>query len=336
MKKLSKNKSMFIALIFFITIVFAIISITIGYYTLSLNDIINAILGKEVLDKNSYSIIFNIRLPRIISAILIGASLSVSGATYQGMFKNPLVSPDILGVSAGASAGAALAIVLGYGAMMIQIYAFVFGFLAVCLSYTISLKSKHSKTLSLVLTGTMIGSLCSAFVTLIKYLANPSDALAEITFWLMGSLSKVTMSNVLISIFPMTLGFIIIFLYRWKLNLLMLSDHEAKSMGINPKKIRFILIIASTLMSASAVCLGGLIGWVGLIIPHIVRFIFGANYKYVIPASCGLGALFLLIIDTIARSTFSIEIPLGVLTAFCGTPFFLSLILFKSNPIIEN
>lgn len=331
-----KSKYFFILLLFIVTILFAVVSLGIGYYKLTISDIINALFFKETVDKNVYSIIYNIRLPRIIASILIGMSLSVSGSAYQGMFKNPLVSPDILGVSSGASAGAALAIVLGKSSVMIQIFAFIGGFIAVGFSYIISLKARHSQTLTLVLTGTMIGGLASAFVTILKYVSSASDTLPEITFWLMGSLTSVRFYNIKLSLAPMIIGFCLIFLYRWKLNLLMLSDSEAKSLGINPKKSKFIVILAATLLSASAVCLGGLIGWVGLIIPHITRYLFGANYQYVIPASAILGGLFLLIIDTLARSLFLIEVPLGVMTAFAGTPFFIALILYKNSTYMQE
>ncbi len=247
------------------------------------------------------------------------------------MFKNPLVSPDILGVAAGASAGAALAIVLGMGIVETQIFAFVGGIAAVSLSYLISLKSRHSLTLSLVLTGTMISGLAQAFVAITKYMSGPNDTLPEITFWLMGSLTRANLESILFSLIPMVVGFVIILLHRWKLNLLMLSDSEAKSIGINPRRTKLLIIFAATLMSASAVCLGGLISFVGLIIPHISRFLFGADNRRVVPAAIGLGAGFLLIIDTLARTVFSVEIPLGIMTSIIGAPFFIGLIIMKKH-----
>lgn len=325
---MEKKNKLYLCLIYFIVFTISIISLGVGYYSLSLADIIAVFSGN--LEGNAYSILFNIRLPRVIAALMIGASLSVSGAAYQGMFKNPLVSPDILGVSAGASAGAALAITLGLGLLETQLFAFVAGLLSVCLTYLISLKSRHSHTLTIVLTGTMISGLAQAFVAITKYISSPNNTLPEITFWLMGSLTKASFEGILFSLIPMTIGFIIIYLYRWKLNLLMLSDSEAKSIGINPKRTKFFIILASTLLSASAVCLGGLIGFIGLIIPHIARFFFGANYRYVIPASIGLGAGFLLVIDTLARTIFSVEIPLGIMTALIGAPFFIVLIVTKT------
>lgn len=325
------TKNISIAVLFVITIFFAIFSITVGFYDLDIADVFRVLTNKPPLDPNAKTIILNIRLPRIISAVLIGMSLSVSGCAYQGMFKNPLVSPDILGVSSGASAGAGIAIMQGKSLEIIQLYAFLGGLIAVLLSYLISLKSKHSQTLTLVLTGTMVGGLASAFVTILKYLSTSDDALSQITFWLMGSLNSVKMENLSLCIFPMFFGVFVIFLHRWKLNLLMFSDEEAKSLGINPKKTKAVIIFCATLLSASAVCLGGLIGWVGLIIPHITRFLYGANYNTVLPATAVLGGLFLVIIDTFSRSFFTSEIPLGVLTAFAGTPFFIGLILWKNN-----
>ncbi len=326
---MEKRKVIHISLIYVFVSVFAILSLSLGYYSLSFSEIVSAFSGN--MDTNAYSIIFNIRLPRIIAAVLIGAALSVSGAAYQGMFKNPLVSPDILGVSAGASAGAAFAIVLGLGIIETQIFAFIGGIIAVGLSYLISQRSVHSKTLTLVLTGAMISGLAQALVAITKYVASPTDTLPEITFWLMGSLTRATFESILFNLIPMITGFVIIILYRWKLNLLMLSDSEAKSIGINPKRTKLVVIIGATLMSASAVCLGGLISFVGLIIPHISRFLFGANYRYVIPASIGLGAAFLLIIDTISRTLFTVEVPIGIMTSLVGIPFFISLILMKKQ-----
>ncbi len=330
----SYKKHIFLLLI--LTITLAFLCLFIGYYNLNITDVFLVIMNKNTIDKNAQSIIINLRLPRILSALLIGMALSVSGSAYQGMFKNPLVSPDILGVSSGASAGASLAIIMGKSAEIIQVFAFLGGFLAVSISYFISLKSRHSQTLTLVLTGTMISSLATSFVSFLKFISRPSDSLTQITFWLMGSLNNIRFDNLKLCIFPMIIGFSIIYLYRYKLNLLMLSDNEAKSLGINPKKTKFIVIFGATLLSASAVCLGGLIGWVGLVIPHITRFFFGANYQNVIPATAIIGALFLLIVDTIARSFWSVEVPLGILTSLTGVPFFLILILFKNNSIAKE
>ena len=251
----------------------------------------------------------------------------MAGSTYQGMFRNPLVSPDILGVSSGASLGAAFAILNGSPNWLIQLSAFTGGILAVAFSYLISRKSAHSQTLSLVLTGSMVMALCNAGVTMIKYVSDPNDVLQQITFWLMGSLTKTNMESFRWSVVPMVIGLAVILLLRWRINLLTLDEEEAKSLGINIRWYRLILIAASTLLSASAVCLGGLIGWVGLMVPHMARALTGVDYGRLIPASAMLGAGYLVLMDDIARSVLSMELPLGVVTSIMGAPFFVSLII---------
>ena len=277
------------------------------------------------------TIFWSIRLPRILSAVFIGASLSVAGAAYQGMFRNPLVSPDILGVSSGASLGAAFAILNGAPNWAVQAAAFAGGVAAVAASYLISRKSAHSHTLSLVLTGSMIMALCNAGVTMIKYVADPNDVLQQITFWLMGSLTKTDMDAFLWSFPPMAAGLAVILLLRWQLNLLTLEEEEARSLGIHIRRYRLLFIAASTLLSAAAVCLGGLIGWVGLMIPHLARALVGVDYGRLIPASAMLGAGYLVLMDDLARSLLSMELPLGVVTSIMGAPFFVYLIIKKKE-----
>lgn len=308
-----------------------LLSFWIGYYPLSPSQVVTAFLSRfgyegDILPQ-AVTIFWNIRLPRILSAAFIGASLSVAGSAYQGMFRNPLVSPDILGVSSGASLGAAFAILNGASNWMIQLSAFIGGIAAVAASYLISKKAAHSHTLSLVLTGSMIMSLCNAGVTMIKYVADPNDVLQQITFWLMGSLTKTDMTSFQWSAIPMLIGLLLSFVFRWQLNLLTLDEEETKSLGINVKRYRLIFIIASTLLSAAAVCLGGLIGWVGLMIPHLARALVGVDYNRLIPACAMLGAGYLVLMDDIARSVLSMELPLGVVTSIMGAPFFIYLII---------
>lgn len=312
-----------------------LLSFGIGYYPLSPLQVIRAFLSKfgykgDILPQ-AVTIFWNIRLPRILSAGFIGASLAVAGSAYQGMFRNPLVSPDILGVSSGASLGAAFAILCGMSNWVVQTAAFCGGVAAVAASYLISRKSAHAQTLSLVLTGSMIMALCNAGVTMIKYVADPNDVLQQITFWLMGSLTKTNMESFQWSMFPMAAGLAVIFLLRWRINLLTLDDEEAKSLGIHIRRYRLIFIAASTLLSAAAVCLGGLIGWVGLMIPHMARALVGADYGRLIPASAFLGAGYLILMDDLARSVLSMELPLGVVTSIMGAPFFVSLIIKKKE-----
>lgn len=324
-----------LAVMLVLLFIIIVLSFWVGYYPLTPVQVLNAFLSKfgfkgDILPQ-AVTIFWNIRLPRILSALFIGASLSVAGATYQGMFRNPLVSPDILGVSSGASLGAAFAILNGASNWMIQLSAFAGGVAAVAASYLISRKSAHSQTLSLVLTGTMIMSLCNAGVTMIKYVADPNDVLQQITFWLMGSLTKTTTKSFSWSVLPMIIGLSLIFIFRWQINLLTLDEEEAKSLGINVRKYRLIFIVASTLLSAAAVCLGGLIGWVGLMIPHLARALVGVDYRRLIPASAILGGGYLILVDDISRSLLSMELPLGVVTSIMGAPFFIYLII-KRKP----
>ncbi len=309
----------------------ALLSFWIGYYPLSPGDVVRAFLARfgveSSMDKNAVTIFWNIRLPRILSAVFIGASLSLAGATYQGMFRNPLVSPDILGVSSGASLGAAIAILAGSPNWVVQLAAFVGGVLAVFMSYVISRKSPHSHTLSLVLTGSMVMALCNAGVTMIKYVADPNDVLQQITFWLMGSLTKTDTESFLWSGAPMALGMAVVLLLRWRLNVLTLDEEEARSLGVNVRRYRLIFIAASTLLSASAVCLGGLIGWVGLMVPHMARALVGADSGRLLPACAMLGGTYLVLMDDLARSLLSMELPIGVVTSIMGAPFFIYLIL---------
>ena len=311
-----------------------LLSFLVGYYPLTPIDVFKAFASRfgyqGFVAPQAMTIFWNIRLPRILSAVLIGASLSVAGSVYQGMFRNPLVSPDILGVTSGASLGAAIAILNGSPDWLIQLYAFAGGLIAVALTYIISRSSAHSRTLSLVLTGSMIMALCNAGVTMIKYIANPNDVLPQLTFWLMGSLTKVKMESLGWSAVPILAGLATLLVLRWRINLLTLDDEEAKSLGINTGLYRLIFIIASTLISAAAVCLGGMIGWVGLMVPHMCRAFIGPDHNRLIPACAMVGAAYLVLMDDLARSLLSLELPLGVVTSVMGAPFFLLLIVNSS------
>ena len=300
-----------------------------GYYPLTPADVCKAFLWRfgfqgDILPQ-AVTIFWHIRLPRILSAALIGASLTAAGSVYQGMFRNPLVSPDILGVSSGAGLGAALAILSGAPGWLVQLSAFCGGVAAVALSYLISRKSAYSQTLSLVLTGSMVMALCNAGITLIKYVSDPNSVLPQITFWLMGSLNGTSLEDLAWSAAPMAVGLAVIFALRWRINLLTLEEEEARSLGIDVRRTRLLFIAAATLLSAASVCLGGLIGWVGLMVPHMTRALAGADYRRLIPAGAMLGAAYLVLIDSIARSLLSLELPLGVVTSILGVPFFLYL-----------
>ncbi|AKB29633.1 Vitamin B12 ABC transporter, permease component BtuC [Methanosarcina siciliae T4/M] len=310
------------------------ISVYIGRYTITPSQLIMAVAGKitnvdYTLPDTADTILFKVRLPRIIAAILIGANLATAGAAYQGMFKNPMVSPDILGASHGAGFGAAVAILLSSGTAGIQMSSLLFGLGAVLLSYTISKIVGHgdNATLTMVLTGMVVSTMFSAFISMTKYVADTDEKLPAITFWLMGSLASITRKDVLILLIPTVLGMIPLLLLRWKLNVLAFGDEEAQAMGVDTKKVRSIIIFSSTLLVASSVSISGMIGWIGLIVPHIARQFVGPNYKHLLFASMLVGGSFLLIVDDVARNAFSAEIPLGILTALLGAPFFLYLLL---------
>lgn len=273
------------------------------------------------------NVVFQIRLPRVAAAALIGAALAAAGVSYQGMFRNPMVSPDILGASTGAGFGAALAILLGAGYFGISMSAFVFGLLAVAAAYLVSCMSRTNQTIALILSGMMVSSLFSAGTSYLKLVADTQQQLPAITYWLMGSLSSIKPRDVLFLVIPVTLGLVPLLILSWRMNLLTLGEEEARSMGVNTRLLRFTVILCATLLTASSVAVSGMIGWVGLVIPHFCRMLFGYDYRRLIPAAALFGASFLIIVDDIARLATAGEIPLGILTAFVGAPIFLYLIL---------
>lgn len=309
-------------------------SFIIGGYPISLRDVLT-IFCSRIVDLPQYwtedmeTVVFRIRLPRILAAMLVGAALSASGAAYQGMFKNPMVSPGILGVSAGASLGAALAILLSCGIVGIQFGAFAGGMLAVALTYFVSawLGKRGDTTLVLILTGIIVGMLFTSFLSLIKYAADPYTKLPAITYWLMGSLASVNGRDVSAALWPVGLGLFLLLLLRWNLNVMSFGDEEAKALGVNTARLRLLVIVCATLMTASAVAISGVIGLVGLVVPHLARLLVGPDYERLLPAATLLGSLFLLVVDNLARTLYAVEIPLGILTSFIGAPFFLYLLI---------
>lgn len=328
-KILKKTSSATLLIVLPIFLFFA--SFLIGRYPVSPLDVIVALGSvflpvKTSLSPAIYTVVWDIRLPRIVAAMIVGAALSISGASFQGTFQNPLVSPDILGVSAGAGFGAALAILLSSSPLTIQIMAFIFGLIAVSLTYFLSKGFKGDKILMMVLGGIAIGALFSAFTSCIKYLADPNSKLPEIVYWLMGSLSAVNSSSLAMIIVPVIIGFTVLLIVRWRLNVLSMGDEEARSLGVDTEKLRIIVILCCTLLTSAAVSISGIIGWVGLVIPHVARMIVGPDHKKLLPASISLGAVFLLLVDDVCRTATSIEIPLGILTAIIGAPFFLYLL----------
>lgn len=276
-------------------------------------------LGSDIPDI-ARRLVLRVRLPRALAALLIGASYGGTGAAFQAIFKNPLVDSNILGVTSGAGFGAALALLLMQGQWQVQIFAFAFGLLAVGLAFFGSRLYKSSPLLVLTLMGILVGSLFGSLTALLKYMADPLDTLPAITFWLLGSLSSITWTNLPALVIISLLGLTFLWLIRWRLNVLSLGDAEAHALGINPTRAKLWIIIASTLMTAAAVSVSGVIGWVGLVIPHAGRLLVGPDHKRLMPASILLGAAFLLLIDNIARTLLPGEIPLGVLTGLVGVP----------------
>lgn len=305
-------------------------SICVGRYHVSVSDvlrIIGARLGiagnAAAADKKAEGVVMTLRLPRTIGALLVGGALSLSGAAYQGVFKNPLVAPDLLGVSSGACVGAAAGILFNMNAFGIQALAFVMGIATVALTTLIPRLLKNTSMTMLVLSGVIVKGIMDSVMGIIKYLADPETQLASITYWLMGSLTKVLSSD-LWAIGPIILaGAVIIILLRWRINILSLGDNEAKALGINIKLVRGIIILCATLMTACAVCLCGTIGWVGLVIPHLSRIVAGQDNVRSIPVSFLMGAVFMVLIDTLARVLTATEIPLSILTGIIGAPFYI-------------
>jgi iron complex transport system permease protein len=314
---------------FAVLAVLIVIAFSVGRYPVSAGELASLLWAKLTgagsgIDSTVETVILKIRGPRVVAAILIGAALAAAGAAYQNMFRNPLVSPDILGVSAGAAMGAVLGIFLSLNIVMIQSLAFAFGLGAVALVYVISNRVRgHDPLLVLVLAGVVVGSLLGACVALMKYLADPYNQLPAITFWLLGSLASANPEDVWSTLPLMLLGLVPMWLLRWRINLLSLDDEEARALGVETGRIRLVVIAAATLMTSAAVAVSGVIGWIGLVIPHFARLLVGPDFSRLLPTSILLGAGFLLAVDTLARTVARIEIPLGVLTAFVGTPLFL-------------
>jgi iron complex transport system permease protein len=301
----------------------------VGRFPVAVSDLLGAFGAKlfgiaHPLPANVETVIFNVRGPRVLAALLVGAALAAAGTAYQGMFRNPLVSPDLLGVATGAALGAVLGIFLSRDVWTIQAFAFAGGLAAVALVYWIgSSVPRHDPLLSLVLTGIVIGTLLGSGIALLKYLADPYNQLPAITYWLLGSLAAVNPSDLGAVTLVVAAGLVPMLLLRWRMNLLALPDDEARALGVNTARLRLVVVTAATLMTAAAVAVSGIIGWIGLLIPHAARLLVGPDFGRLLPLSMLLGAAFLLAVDTLCRTLASIEVPPGVLTAILGTPFFL-------------
>jgi len=318
-------------LFFLAPVLVILLSLSVGRYPVEALTVLQVIWCKLTLqpcpvDEIYQTVVWDIRLPRAILGAMVGGCLAISGASFQGLFRNPLVNAGLLGVSSGAGFGASVAIIMFDSALMTYSLAFGCGMLAVVLSYLIARVYKATPTIMLVLGGVIVSSVFSALISLLKYLADPTDELPAIVFWLMGSLANARFSDITIAGLPMLAGVAGLLLLRWRINVLSMGDREAHTLGINTAVNKGIIIACASLATAGAVCVSGIIGWVGLVIPHIGRMLVGNDNQKLIPVSLSLGAMFLVIVDDFSRIITGGEIPLGILTALIGGPFFVYLL----------
>lgn len=308
-------------------LVLAVIALCLGRYLVSPGNALSILASKALpiaphWEAVEETVVLNIRLPRVLMALLIGGGLAVAGAAFQGLFGNPLVSPHILGVSSGAGFGAALTILVFRHMAFVPAGALVFGILAMMVALWISRRGGRSSLFMLILGGVITAAMFEALLSLLKYVADPNDTLPTIVYWLMGSLTSSSYEMLAWGAPLIGVGIAALWALRWRLNILSLSEVEARSLGTNVTAMRWVVIVAATLVTATTVSLAGIIGWVGLVIPHVARMLVGANHSALIPASVSIGAIYLLVIDTVARTATSAEIPLSILTAIIGAPFF--------------
>ena len=333
----SKRRSgRILGLLVFLSSVFCLLFL--GRYPITPKELIEVVASRILPIEKTWTsavehVIFQVRLPRVLLAALIGAGLSCAGAAYQGIFQNPMVSPSVLGASAGAAFGAALGLFFSMNYGEITVLAFLFGIGAVLLVCLIGSRVRQNQTLGLVLAGMMVGSLFSSAVSFLKLVADTNNTLPAITYWLMGSLSGTRMRDLVFAAPLLIVGMAVVYLMRWKINVLTLGEEEAKCIGVDTKRVRWIVVGAATLITAAAVSVSGLIGWVGLVIPHLARMLVGNDYRKMVPASLLLGASYMMVVDNVSRLLLAKEIPIGILTAFIGAPFFLYLILKEGNSL---
>ena len=327
-KKTAEN-TIFYIILGILPFLAALICLGIGRYSMSVSETVTTLFSRFTnakVDNTAYTVIFNVRLPRIILAAVVGAGLSCAGAAFQGLFSNPLATPDTLGVASGASVGAVLAMLIGGNMIGIQGMALIFGLISCLITFLIGRSSRRGSIVMIVLAGLVVSSVFEALVSLMKYVADPQDELPVITYWLMGSMSRANYKNLVMGIPFIVIGIIIIFALRWRLNILSFNEDEARSLGVNVKILRVAFILASSMITASCVSMCGQVGWVGLLVPHISRMMRGNNNCKVIPVSISLGAFFMIVMDTFARSATASEIPISILTAIIGAPVFIVLL----------
>jgi iron complex transport system permease protein len=309
-----------------------IVAFTVGRYPVSVAELIDVLVARITGRPASVppaveNVVLLVRGPRVLAAMLVGAALAIAGTAFQGLFRNPLVSPDILGASSGAALGAVLGIYFSLGVIGIETLAFAGGLIAVAAVYVIgSLLQSRDPVLVLVLTGVVVGALLGAGVGLVKYLADPYNQLPAMTFWLLGSLAATTVADLLPLTAPVAIGSAVLLALRWRLNVMSLPEEEARALGLATGPLRVAIVAAATLVTSASVATSGIIGWVGLVVPHLARALVGPDFPRLIPTAALLGGGYLLFIDTLARTAAPVEIPLGILTAIIGTPFFIWLL----------
>ncbi|WP_313583833.1 FecCD family ABC transporter permease [Lacrimispora sp.] len=306
----------------------AIICLCIGRMNLSIIEVMNTLFdaAKGNRQSQNYSIVINLRAPRIIMAIIVGAGLTCAGNAFQSLFSNPLATPDVLGVTSGTCVGAIIAIIMSMGIMETQLLALAFGLFAVWITMILARDRNGQSVVFLVLAGVIISALFNAVGSLLKYTTDPLDKLPAITYWLMGSFTSASYKKIMVGSPLILTGIAVIYLMRWKLNILSLSSDEARASGMDLKKTRLVFVLAATIITASCVSMCGQVGWIGLLIPHCSRMLVGSNNRYVVPVGISIGASFMIIIDTFSRSISVIELPLSILTAIIGAPVFISLL----------
>lgn len=328
MKSKIKNRASAINIVLFVVLIgLIIICMCAGKYSLTPLECLNIIFGKITGTEATWNamderLLMGVRLPRVMATVTVGAALALSGAVYQGIFKNPLVSPDFLGVSSGACIGAAIAILLSFSSVLIQVCAFLGGIAAVTLTVMIPKAMKSNSNIMLVLAGIIVSGAMSSILGFIKYIADPETQLAAITYWQLGSFAYVD-TPALLSILPLSIiAAVILIAMSWWINILSMGEQEAQSLGANVGLLRGVCIICATVLTAGAVCISGTIGWVGLVIPHFGRMLVGSDNRDLLPAACLIGGIFLLLVDTVTRIIGPAEMPISILTGIIGAPFY--------------
>jgi ABC-type Fe3+-siderophore transport system, permease component len=310
-----------------LTLSLAVISLCFGQYPLSLGDVLSQLMHPNAPASIAQQVVWSVRLPRILMALLAGGALGLCGATLQGVFQNPLVDPHIIGVTSGSAFGGTLAILLGFSAPLMMGSTFFFGLLALCLVYLIAALQGRESTLILILAGIILSGFFAALVSLMQYLADTEETLPNIVFWLLGSFATANWHKTVMLAIPVSVAVAVLFKLRWRINLLSLEDKDARALGVNVTPLRRGVLVCCALLVAAQVAVSGSIAWVGLVIPHLARLLCGADHRRLLPTAFWLGGSFMIVVDDVARTLTAAEIPIGILTALLGAPLFTLLLV---------